>query len=361
MTSLYDVLVIGAGQSGLATGYFLRQTGLSFALCEAGPQPAGSWPKYYESLRLFSPARYASLPGLPFPGDPDAYPTRTEVATYLGQYAQHFQLPIILNMRVVKTWQEGGLFHLQDEAGQLLKARQLVVATGAFNDPHIPCLPHQDSFQGQIIHSAEYRNPKVFKDKRVVVVGAGNSAVQIAVELAQNTKTTITSRHPIAFQPQRLFQRDVHFWIKLTGLDNLPKKIGDLIRYDANVLDIGTYKAAVKAGHPDWRPLFKHFIPHGVVWQDGSHEAIDALIFATGYQPNLEFLRPLGAIDRYGQATQRKGISTHLPGLYYVGQSLQRTQASATLRGVGADAAYVVRHLHRQPLIKAEASATKPY
>jgi putative flavoprotein involved in K+ transport len=348
MSHTFDTIIIGAGQAGLAAGYHLRRVGMDFLVLEGEAQPGGSWPHYYDSLTLFSPAGRSSLPGMLFPADPDHYPARDEVTTYLRQYAGHFQLPIITNARVVRVEQEAEGFRVITQQGVTYTGRSIIAATGAFHRPYTPQLPGQDTFQGQTLHSATYRNPTPFQGQRVVVVGAGNSAIQIAVELAQVAHVTLATRQPIRFRPQRLLGRDIHHWARLLGLDRLPLGPWLAARMGQGVLDTGVYQAAVAAGQPHRRQMFVRFTPSGVVWADDVEEPIDAVIYATGYRPNLDYLTALGALDADGQALHRRGVSTMVPRLGYVGVHNQWTYASATLRGVGPDAAYVVSVLHRQ-------------
>jgi putative flavoprotein involved in K+ transport len=354
MHQVVDTLVIGAGQAGLAAGYQLQRAGRSFTILEAAAQPGGSWPHYYESLRLFSPARFSSLPGLPFPGDPERYPARDEVIAYLRQYAEHFQLPIVMGARVAQVARDSEVFTVQTDDGRTFQARSLIAATGAFHRPYLPQLPGQDAFRGAVLHALAYRDPAAFQGQRVIVVGAGNSAVQIASELAQVARVTLASRAPVRFVNQRPYGRDIHFWWWLTRFDTRPldSAIGMWLNRLAEgqgprVLDTGIYRAALAVGKPDRRAMFTGFTDSGIAWDDGSAEDVDTVIFATGYRPNLAYLAPLGALDAENQALQRHGVSLTVPGLYFVGISDQRTFASATLRGVGSDAAVVVRHLRR--------------
>src|SRR5687768_5463729 len=138
MNDLFDALVIGAGQAGLATGYHLKQAGLRFAILEAGLQPGGSWPRYYDSLTLFSPARYSGLPGLPFPGNPDRYPVRDEVAAYLRQYAEHFELPILTDSEVQRIEPADTVFRLRTANAVEYRSRTLISASGSFYTPNLP-------------------------------------------------------------------------------------------------------------------------------------------------------------------------------------------------------------------------------
>jgi putative flavoprotein involved in K+ transport len=348
MTKPYDVVVIGGGQAGLAAGYHLHRTGLSFAILEGRSDVGGSWSHYYDSLRLFSPAGRSSLPGMPFPGKPQHYPARDEVTTYLRHYARHFELPVLTDARVVRVERTAQGFHLRTSAGTIYHARSIIVATGAFHRPYVPSLPGQDDFAGRVLHTASYRNPTSFEGQRVIVVGAGNSAIQIGVELAKVAHVTIATREPIRFRRQKLLGQDIHHWAWLLGLDRLPLGIFSGKAAAVGVLDTGVYQAAIAAGNPERRPLFTRFTHTGVVWSDGIAEPVDTVIYATGYRTNLDYLADLGALDANSQPLHRRGMSTTAPGLAYVGLSNQWTYASATIRGVGPDAAYIVQQVQRQ-------------
>jgi putative flavoprotein involved in K+ transport len=355
METMFDTLVIGAGQAGLATGYRLQQAGRRFTLLEASDNAGGSWPHYYASLRLFSPARFSSLPGMPFPGDPERYPTRDEVIAYLRSYAVRFQLPVVTGARVAEVSHDGTVFDVRVADGRRFFARNLIAATGAFHAPYLPQLPGQERFNGTLLHSFAYRTPAPYAGRRIVVVGGGNSAVQIATELARTARVSLATREPVRFVAQRPYGRDVHFWWSLLRLDTSPLESpqGRLFARLAEgkgprVLDAGIYRQALAAGAPDVRPMFTGFTETGVVWADGQEEPVDSVIFATGYRSNFDYLAALGALDAEGRPLQRHGVSTVVPGLGFVGLSNQRTYASAALRGVGADAAVVLRALEAQ-------------
>jgi putative flavoprotein involved in K+ transport len=340
---VYDAIVIGAGQAGLATGYHLGKAGLHFVILEAQQGPRGSWAHYYDSLTLFSPARYSSLPGAPFPGDPDHYPTRDEVVAYLEDYAERFELPVVGHARVNRVERSRGVYGVRTTRKGSFHARALVAASGSFYSPNLPRLPGQERCQGTVIHAADYKNPRPFRGRRVIVVGAGNSAVQIAVELAEQATVTLATRGRVRFIPQKTLGCDFHCWVKWTGLDYLPW----LKDRSAPVLDAGAYEEALRSGRPKQRPVFESFFRDGVVWPDGRREPVDAVIFATGYRPSFPYLSGLGALDDEQQPLQDEGVSTSVPGLYFVGLSGQTSFRSATLRGVGRDAAHVVRTLRR--------------
>ncbi len=347
---IYDALVIGGGQSGLAAGYHLQRAGLRFLILEGSDEATGSWKRYYDSLKLFSPARYSALPGMRFPGNPERYPTRDEVVDYLRAYTERFRLPMRTQAWVERIERQGANFIVHIKGQGTLTARSIIAATGAFSRPHLPQFEGQERYQGKILHSSSYQNPVAFKDQRVLVIGAGNSAVQIAVDLAKTAQVTLTSRDPVRFRQQRIWGRDVHFWIRITGIDTwkraFPSWNPGVIK-QAEVLDTGVYQAALASGNPTYHALFTRFTENGVQWDDGQEEGFDSAIFATGFRPNFPYLAALSALDEHGNALHTGGVSTTVAGLYYVGISGQRSHASATLRGSGADAAYVIRDLRR--------------
>jgi putative flavoprotein involved in K+ transport len=345
---MFDALVIGAGQAGLASSYFLKRSGYHFVVLEAGSAPTGSWSQYYDSLQLFSPARYSSLPGYPFPGPAERYPYRDEVCAYLQSYAARFQFPISFHQEVSHIERVESGFQVVTRTGTQYQTRTIIAASGPFRQPVLPSFSDQNVFQGQILHSTDYRNPTPFQGQRVLVVGAGNSAVQIGAELARVARVTLTSRRPIHFMSQRLLGRDVHFWMRLLGVDRLPLSFFWHNLKRNPVLDTGGYQTALRASQPDWRPLFERLTKDGVVWTDGSEEPVDSVILATGYRFQPDYLTGLGAWNADGHVLQRSGRSLTVPGIFYVGLSFQRTYASATLRGVGPDAALVVRQIQHQ-------------
>lgn len=336
-----EVAVVGAGQAGLATGRRLQRAGLDFMLFDAGQDVGGSWPQYYDSLELFSPVRYSSLPDLPMPGPAFAYPKRDDVVAYLRRYRACFDLPVTLGIRVTAVHRHDDGFLLHDDAGGVIRARKLIAATGAFGAPNLPVLPGQSDYQGRIGHSSDYRNPREYLGRRIIVVGAGNSAVQIAVELARDADVTLAVRGRLRFLPQRVLGRDVHWWFDKLGLNG----VNLFSDHGVPVVDDGRYKRALRAGTPSVRPMFDAFTPDGVIWPDGSSERIDDVIFATGFRHALTFLGPSGALDAAGRPLHRRGVSTSVRGLGYVGLSGQSGFASATLRGVGRDADHVVTRM----------------
>lgn len=312
---------------------------------EAGDRPAGSWPRYYDSLESFSPAAYSSLPGMPFPGPPDHYPSRDEVADYLERYADTLDVEIQTNTTAATISQDGRGFVVVTKDGREIAASGIVAASGSFSNPSRPSLPGEESFTGRLTHVADYRNPAPYVGQRVVVVGAGDSAAQVANELAAVATTSVATRHPLRFIPQHIGGHDVHYWFRETGFDTLPKEWLGMIADGAVVTDSVGFRQTLSEGRVDQRPMFEALDRDRVVWSDGHPEPVDTIILATGYRPSVGYLRDLEALDEHDVPLHVGGISTVHLGLVYVGLEYQRSYASNTLRGVGEDARAVVAPL----------------
>jgi len=242
------------------------------------------------------------------------------------------------------------------DSGQSYRARCVIAASGPFNQPNIPAFAGFSEFTGTVLHSSAYRRPSDVTGRRVAVVGSGNSAVQIADELAQTHQVILTARQPPRFIAQRPLGLDLHFWLTRSGLDKLP--LGDWLNWapTAPVLDHGKYRQAFasgqafESGQPNanlrYRPLFDRITATGLQWRDQA-EPVDTLILATGFINSPAYLDGLDGLDANRAAKQRGGTALDVPGLFFVGTAWQRSNASATLRGVGSDAAHVVTKLQR--------------
>jgi putative flavoprotein involved in K+ transport len=345
MTSATDVVVIGAGQSGLAAARALREQNVATVVLEARDRAAGSWPCYYDSLKAFSPAGFNAMPGVPFPGDPDRYPARDEVADYLDSYAAALGVEIHTGTKVAAVGTEDRDFVVVTADGRRLRAAGIVAASGSFSAPYRPALPGQDSFTAELTHVAGYRNPAPYTGKRVIVVGAGDSAAQVANELAPLAQVTLAARHSLRFIPQRIGGKDVHHWLGETGFDSLPAPWLNKITGGSVITDSTGFQQTLADGLVDVRPMFAGFDGDHVVWNHDERERADAVILATGYRPSLGYLRELGALGPGGAPLHAGGISTTHAGLVYLGLEDQRSFASNTLRGVSADASAVIAPL----------------
>ena len=208
-----EVAVIGAGQAGLAIGYFLRGQGRRFVILDRAGEIASAWRERWDSLTLFTPRRYSALPGLSFPGDPDGYPTRDEVIVYLERYAETFELPIELNSAVKKLERsDDGRFRLELDR-RTITADQVVVATGPFQTPYVPKLVEKlagDVFQ---THAVGYRRPDEVPEGTVLVIGGGNTGFQIAKELSATHKVVLSVGSRQKPLPQRVLGRDLFWWL----------------------------------------------------------------------------------------------------------------------------------------------------
>ena len=214
--SVFEVIVIGAGQSGLAIGRQLQQQGRTFLIVDAGGEVGHVWRSRWDSLTLFTAARYSGLPGLPFPGDPDSYPTKDAAAQYLRDYATTFGLPIRHHTRVTRVSRDGAGFAVHTD-GAIFRAAQVVVATGPFQIPVIPAVAEAISPHIPQLHSSAYRNPEQLPAGPVLVVGAANSGAQIATELRQSRPVALASGSATRSLPQRVLGRDLFWWLTTTG------------------------------------------------------------------------------------------------------------------------------------------------
>ena len=335
----FDVVVVGAGQAGLAIGYFLARQGRRFTILEAGDAVGTAWRERWESLVLFTPRRYDALPGLAFPGDPDGYPTRDEVVSYLEQYAERFELPIELNSPVGSVTKSNGAFAVE-LPDRRIEADQVVIATGPFHAPNTPAVSAGLAAEVFQTHSAGYRRPSDVPGGQVVVVGGGNTGFQIAKELARThtVKLAIGSRQtPL---PQRILGRDLFWWLTKTGL--LKKTVDSRIGRRAQHRDtlIGSSPRDLKRTYGvELKPRVVGASDRKLGFADGSELEVGAVIWATGYRPDHSWI-DAAVTDTDGSLRHRRG-TTDVPGLYFLGLSWQHTRGSALLGWVKDDAEFI--------------------
>lgn len=337
MSADYDVIVIGGGQAGLATAYYLRRAGLNFVILDAGKGPGGAWVHTWDSLHLFSPAAFSSLPGWPMPaGDSDAFPTRDAVIDYLTRYEERYGFAIERSSVVEAVEPVANGLQVRLASGHRLTARAVVSATGTWSAPFIPASPGQDLFEGTQLHSAAYRSPEPFRDKRVLVIGGGNSGAQIFAELAAVASVVwVTLQEPV-FLPDEvdgrvLFERAS---ARVRGEDG-PAGFGDIVM-------VPPVKAARDLGILQAVRPFERFTPDGVVWPDGTAETIDAVIWCTGFRPATAHLAPLGCVGPDGRLEVVDQRAVAQPCLWLAGYGNWTGAASATLIGVGRTARELV-------------------
>jgi len=338
-TERFEVVVVGAGQAGLAIGYFLKRQGRRFLIVEAADSVGAAWRSRWESLVLFTPRRYDGLPGVAFPGDPDGYPTRDEVIAYLERYAATFELPIELNSRVRSLSKDDGSFVLEI-GGRTIEADQVVVATGPFQAPRVPELAEQlapDVFQ---IHSTAHRNPSQIPDGTILVVGGGNTGFQIAKELSSTHQVHLAVGSRQTPLPQTILGRDLFWWLTKVGLlsKTLESRIGRRLR-ERETLIGSSPRELRRHYHVDLKPRAARASRRKVTFTDGTELEVDAVIWATGYRADYSWIK-LPTLDPNGELRHRRGV-TEVRGLYVLGLTWQYTRGSALLGWVKDDAEFI--------------------
>jgi putative flavoprotein involved in K+ transport len=332
-----DVLVVGAGQAGLSMAWHLSRRNVRFLVVDAARDIGHSWRTRWDSLRLFSPSQYDGLPGQPFPGAPDTYPGKDEVADYLAVYAEQNAFPVLTDTRVTRLVPQDGGFHAHTSQG-VLSAHQVVVATGAFHVPHVPGLSAGFDPSVSQVHSSSYRNPSRLPGGRVLVVGAGNSGLQIAGELAAAGREVILAAgtHPPAL-PQRVGGRDLFWWLLRLGLMDKPadSRLARRIRARGDLV-IGTSRRRLARDGVDLRPRLVGADGATAHFADGSASPVDVVVWATGFAADYSWIdAPLLGPD--GRVQHQEGRST-VPGLWFLGLPWQRTRGSSLLGFVHRDA-----------------------
>ena len=340
MSESASVAVVGAGQAGLAIGHYLRRHGRRFVILERAGEIAPAWRERWESLTLFTPRRYSALPGLPFPGDPDGYPTRDEVIAFLERYAETFALPVELNSEVKHLERgEDGRFHLKVDR-RTITADQVVVATGPFQEPYVPKVAENLAPAVFQSHAVRYRRPEHVPSGSVLVVGGGNTGFQIAKELAA-THTVVLSvgsrQKPL---PQRLLGRDLFWWLTKAGIldKNVESRLGRKLSTRDTLIGSSPSEMTKRYG-VELKPRLVDADGHGVRFEDGSGLEVDAVIWATGYRPDYSWIK-LPIFDADGRLRHRRGL-TDVTGLYFLGLTWQYTRGSALIGWVRDDAEFI--------------------
>lgn len=344
MAADFDVIVVGAGQAGLATGFFLRRTELSFRLFDRARRVGDSWRRRYDSLVLFSPRAFNGLPGLPMEGDPQEYPGKDEIADYLERYARAFQLPVSTGEGITGLHRRADRFAATTSRGRHIVSRAVIVAAGAFQRSVMPPFASHLSPGIAQLAADSYRNAREMPGGRVLVVGGGATGRQIAHELASSRRVSLSIGRPVLITPQRFLGRDITLWFDRLGFVRADKSTarGRFARAHESFPGLHLRSGALKRRGVRLRPRTVGATPGECLFADGSAEAFDTVIWATGYRDDSSWLHIPEAVDVAGNYSEERGVSP-VPRLFHVGRNWQNNRASALLFGVGADAARIVR------------------
>jgi putative flavoprotein involved in K+ transport len=347
-----NTIVIGAGQAGLSVGYHLERLGVPFLILEANQRIGDTWRERWDSLRLFTPARFNGLDGLPFPAQRWAFPTKDEMADYLEAYARRFDLPVRTGVRVERLARVDGRFVLEAD-GETFTADNVVVAMATYQKPVVPASARELDPAIVQVHSFEYRNPAQLRDGAVLIVGAGNSGAEIAMDVGRQHKVYLSGRDVghlpfdiggraarlglakliLRFVFHRVLTVDTPMGRKARPA--IVSKGGPLIRQKpAHLASIGVERvarvASVRAGQP--------------VLADGRVLEVANVIWCTGYHPGFSWI-DLPIFDERGDPRQEKGFVPEMPGLYFVGLHFLYSLSSTMIHGVGRDAERVAQQV----------------
>lgn len=349
-------VIIGAGQSGLSLGYHLKQRGLRFVILESNARVGDTWRKRWDSLRLFTPARFDSLVGMPFPAHRFSFPTKDDMADYLESYAKRFDLPVRTGVTVDRVSRHGTRF-LIEAGGRRIEADQVVVAMANYQKGHVPAFATELSPEIVQLHSSDYRRPSQLREGSVLIVGAGNSGSEIAMELAR-------AGHPV--------------WMSGRNTGELPFKLSSffgqrimgplLLRFVFHrVLTTSTpmgrrvRASRIHRGAPLIRVRSRELADASVtrvprvsgvtggapVLEDGRVLGAANIVWCTGFEPGFSFL-DLAAFDEQGEPKHDRGVSYSEPGLYFSGLHFLHAFSSVMIHGADRDAAHIAKAIERR-------------
>ena len=346
----FDVIVVGGGQAGLSVGYYLKKLGLNFVILDASARIGDAWRKRWDSLRLFTPARYNGLDGMPFPGPPHAFPTKDEMADYLERYAAHFQLPVKNGVRVDRLSREGDRYLVK--AGALeFEAAHVVVAMASYQGRKVPGFAKELSPEIVQLHSSEYKRLSQLKPGGVLLVGAANSGAEIAMETVTGGHPTWISGRDPGQVPFPIEKPWVHFFI----MPFLFRVVFHRILTVNTPMGRNVRARMLTAGSPRIRQRRTDLVQAGVqrvdrmvgvkdgrpMLADGRTLDVQNIIWCTGYDCGLSWI-DLPIFENNGEPRHRSGLVESEPGLYFVGQHFQHAMSSTMIHGGGRDASRMV-------------------
>ncbi len=350
-----EVVVIGAGQSGLAVGYHLKQRGVPFVVLDANERIGDAWRNRWDSLRLFSHARFDGLAGLSFPGPKSYLPTKDEMADFLEHYAKVFDLPVENGVRVTRV-ERGGAGFLVKAGERTIEARQVVVAMSNFQKPRVPEFASRLAPSITQLHSSAYRNPSQLRDGNVLIVGAGNSGAEIALELARKgRRVLLAGRFPkiVPFRPDSFLGRHLFAPITLgfvfTRVLTRDTRLGRKVSANgAEVTPLIRVKPSDLAAAGVARMARVRGVSGGMpVLESGETVDADNVIWCTGYHPDFSWI-DLPVFNTDGLPRHRRGVVDGELGLYFTGLYFLYAMSSSSINGASRDAAYVADAIARR-------------
>jgi len=352
----FDVIVIGAGQAGLSVGYHLARLGVSFVILEAHARVGDSWRTRWDSLRLFTPARYDSLDGMPFPAPPHSFPTKDEMADYLESYANHFGLPVRMGMRVERLSREGDRYVVL-AGGKRLIADHVVIAMASYQRPRVPAFATELDPRILQMHSLEYRRPSQLPAGDVLVVGAANSGAEIGMDLARaGRRVWVSGRNPgeVPFDVENPVALRIVvpllFRVVFHRIITVDTPIGRRARPEF-----------LSKGLPLIRTKFRHLAQAGVKLvprtegvsggrprlADGTVLDVASVVWCTGFDIGPNWI-DLPVFDQRAEPIQSRGVVPEQPGLYFVGPHFLYSASSTMIHGIGRDARRVAETIGRR-------------
>ncbi|MBM7630971.1 flavin-containing monooxygenase [Geomicrobium sediminis] len=330
----FDTIIIGGGQAGLAMGYALSKRKESYIIIDENEDVGTSWRDRYDSLTLFTPRKYNQLFNISLNGNPNTFPTKDEIALYLKDFQQNHELPIILNQKVIKLKRENKEWYRVITQSHSYLAKNVVIATGAFHTPFIPRI-HDSSIE-QMMHISEYRNPEQIANNKVLIVGAGNSGIQVAAELTKSHQVYLSKSKMLKRLPPEIAGKSLFWWMEIFGVMKADTNsfVGKILKKNDPLIgeDLKTVKNAVRIMNrlEKIKDGFAHF-------HNGDKFTVDTVIWATGYRNDYSWVEVEGVIDQEGIPIHKSGVSNER-GIYFIGLSWQRNRGSALLKGISNDA-----------------------
>lgn len=344
--TVLDTLVIGGGQAGLAMGYFLKAQKRKFLILDASQRTGDAWRQRWDSLRVFTPAKYDGLPGAPFPADRLSFPTKDELADYLEWYAAEFELPVNHGVRVDRLWWEADRY-VATANGHRWEARNVVVATGSTQTPEVPAFAAGLAPSVKQLHSSQYRNPQQLQAGPVLVVGLGNSGAEIGLEVSR-TRPSLVAGKPTGEIPVRHGKAAARYAfpvVRFLGLHILTlgtpvgRKVAPVLKAHAEPLIRTKTKDLVAAG-VRVVPRVAGVVDGMPVLADGTRLEVSNVIWCTGFREDFSWIDPV-LLDGGAMPRQWRGVALDSPGLFFLGQRFLYAEVSDTLPGLSRDARYL--------------------